>query len=306
MKRQLLIFGLMFFTLFFSGCKKEEKTQELAQGVFIKLSTETIGQMDSYKMCRYNIEVDQSGKVTFFADNFYEWLGDEPCPVVETRITTDELTELKRLIEENKIYNMREDIGNKDIKEGDNLQLTVYTNKGEHVTGGFNPSNRAFLTVYDYIMNCVREEFYSYKLQVMNIQSSSIIPTSERGIKIRDDNQAEFLNNNMIAGMSVVYVDEVGNVYPTGIDENATYPEDSNNFRVVIYFDDEGTMLINNKTMGLSEEVTETYYLYINGTYETTIFVDGNISDGQLMIVNSFTEDAAYEYMEYLENSTHY
>lgn len=306
MKQQLLILYLVFITLFLSGCKKENETQELAQGVFIKLSTETIGQMDSHKMCRYNIEVDQNGKVTFSADNFYEWLDEEPCPIVETSITSEEVTELKRLIEENKVYNMRSDIGNKDIEEGDKLQLTVYTDKGEHVTGGVNPSNRAFLTVYEYIINCVREEFYSYKLQVMNIQTSSIIPVSERGLKIRDENQAEFLNNNMIVGMAVVYVDELGNVYPTGTEENASYPEDSYDFRVVIFFDDEGTKLINNETMGLSEEVTETYYLYINGKYETTIFVDSNITDGQLMLVNSFSEEAAYEYMQYLEESTQY
>lgn len=288
MKRSIKLLMLLFvFSL--TACGRRTQP-ELAEDVFIKLSTNSVGVMESYKMCTMNIEIHQNGTVRIYADGFYKWLSDEECPVCMTQITSEETDELKGLIAEYDLYNMREDVGNKDSMDGDKKYLTLYTVDGEHTVGGLNPSNRAFLKIFDYINALVREELYTYKLRVYEMQEQGCADMKRRGVKLTDNHDDIVLTGEMIDSYEILQA-EAEDELSTVLD--AAYGEEQEYYVIAMHLNDEGTEIIAERTVGCNEKSPEVYYLYKDDTYVTTICVDYQIIDGVLYLSDIYSKEDA-------------
>lgn len=291
----LVVFVLVCMT----GCG-EEKQPELADGKFIKLSNTPMGEMSIIDIYTLNIEVHQDKTVIIYADDFDKWLGEGECPIVKTSITDDEINELKQLIADNDLYNMREDIGNKNVKDGDKKSLTLYTVNGGHTSGGMNPSNRKFLKIYDYLYELVREEVYSYKLDISDLQEDGASSMNNQGIRITDylDNIVltdEYIDEIRIASYSEqpqVIPDEDSASETDAFSNEDTEDEAEEKYCVAIVLNAEGTELMCNLTLGC-EEKPGLYYLYLHGTYRNAISVGYNITDGIIYLNEAYTREQA-------------
>lgn len=298
MKRFMRLLPIFLFMFILTACGKS-KQPELSDGAFIKLSTKPVGELEVYNFYTVNVEIYQDGAVKIYADDFKKWMGEEECPVSTTQVTQEEVEELKRLIEENNLYNMREDVGNKDSMDGDRKYLTLYTVDGEHVSGGLNPSNRAFNKIYDYINDIVREELYNYKLEISEIQEQGYIRWQNMGIDITNEQDNVVLSEDSIDRLETVYIEiaeedekqESGQQVST--DMEASLEDADGQYKVAVYLNEEGAAAIMEQTAGCSDKSPQIYYLYINDVYETTIYVDYQIVDGILYLSDTYTKEEA-------------
>lgn len=271
-KRIILSILIAFMCMCMIACTRDRQP-ELADGKFIKLSSATLGLAEDTELYTTNIEVYQDGTVVIYADNFDTWLSDEECPVTTTMITTEEVDELKRLIKEEDLYNLREDVGDKFTDDGSETCLTLFTVEGEHSSGGVNPSNRRYLRIYDYIYELVREETYTYKLSIAAMQEEGSYYLNNSGIMLTDNQDNVLIDYEKIDSFSMVAVDE-------------------DNYNVVILLTPEGSEQINSFTVDCDKS-PEILLLYLDGVYKEAISIDYNIIDGVIYFNETYTKEQA-------------
>ncbi len=286
MKKAILTLCMLVLCITLTSCKKEEFT--FSNNEIVMLSTTPVGGVETYEMYTINIKIYADGRVMVYADNFNRWLGKDEIPVEEFTLSPAIVENIKRKLLEENIPYLRENVGNKDNIEGTRRTITVYGTNGEHTVGGISPSNREFIRAYDYVYECVRENVFIYSSQIADIQKEGYIAFQNRNVKITDELDDIILSDEYINN---VFFEEMPAKEEDNNEGNLTTEATEKLYSVVLEFNTEATEYLNKLTAECDEEAIN-LKLHINDTYETTVMIDYNITDGKIYFNNYTLENA--------------
>lgn len=265
-KEIVCMVSIVCLILSLTGCgKKEDET--LADGMFLMVSSKVIGEdVETYEMYTLHAEISDNGNVRIYADDFNRWVPKDACPEVSMQLTMDQIQKIKDIIEEIDLYHMRRNIGNRDLKEGEYKELTLYTMQGEHVSGGMNPSNRDFTKLYDYVEGLIREEEYRYRTRISDMQKKAIATEQKKGVFVTDSQDGELVSK-----------EEMNDVYVTCGPEHSRYEEGATadikepvNYYVTFLMSDSGAKKMQEDTKGCTPENVMYYKVYKDNAYAFT------------------------------------
>ncbi len=294
------ILCLLSMLFLLSACGNQEA--ELADDIFLKVTSTAKGEgVETYEMYTLNLEIHQDGTVRCYADDFNRWLSTEECPEDTIKLTQEQIVQIQAYMDEVDLYHMRENIGNRDLKEGEYKSLTVYTTDGEHTSGGLNPSNQEFLKVYDYVENLTREMTYSYRAKIRDLQKKGLAYQQAKGITITDAQENE-----------IVTTDSINDVYVTFGDAHERYEQTmtdaerkSDLYYVTIKLSDDMAEQMELDTAGCTPDLPEYYKLYENETYTLTFGIQQQIKNGELYVYETTDAAEAKSMAEQFRNSVY-
>ncbi len=306
-KARFIIF--FWFLILLTACSGKKKMPDFAEGTIVSLSFTPVNVNSDATTYTMNIEVNQSGELIIYADGFSKWYGKDEPEVIHLNITLDKVEEIKNLIEEEDLYNLHKDVGNKDNMEGIKKSLTVYTVEGEYTVYGLNPSNRSFNRVYDYIYDLELEELASYTTRINSIQTNGL--KNDIGIVITDVNDEIIFTKEDI--YDVYYVDR--DVYEEATKTDAVYdennfreetatPEDAEanpNCRVVIELKDEAKEILNQNFTITNRKDYVTYNVYNDNELILFMMVKKNTDDGKIYSSKDYSVEEAEKLTEILK-----
>ncbi len=261
----VLIFCLLFLL---GGCKEKEKEFVPGDKELIHLTSTPKGGVETYQIYTTNIKIFVDGTVIIYASDFVRWLGDGDIPQTVFTISPEEVEQIKQIIVDGNLYNLREDVGNKDGIDGVIKKMTIYGQAGTHTTGGISVSNRQFVRAYDTIESIVREELFIYTGEINSIQLKGYERFVTRSVEILDREGGPLLDHTYINDV-YTYVEELdsGNVYYT-----------------VIEFNTYGVDILKEFTAWASEEEIIAVSIHVNGSFEKAVAITTPISNGKMYI----------------------
>jgi len=168
----MLLMGVITLALL-AGCSLSRQNINFSDGVFLKLTYSPAGERPVYEMFRTHAEFSSDGTVRFYCDGFGKEFTEE-YPEETIRLSKEDIDEIKDAIRKNDILSLRDDISSNSL-DGDYYYLTVYTDKGEHRTGGLNVSNKRFLAVKDLVWDMVESEILLLRTLISDIQERGYI-----------------------------------------------------------------------------------------------------------------------------------
>ena len=266
-----VILGLAFCLI---GCKEEKKQLTFGDNQLVLLTSTPKGQSETYQMYTMNIMIYANGTVEIYASDFARWFGYEEIPVSTIYLTDEEIQEIKDIIVAQDIYNLRENVGNKDGISGTDKYITVYSATDSHTTGGTSVSNRQFVRAYDGIYEYVREECFNYIGQIEKTQIDGYNAYQSRSVYIADD-----VDNHVFSGS------DINNVY---VDQDKVA---EGQYYVVIELDSYSQEKLTQLSMNAEDNIV-ILTLYINDTMKSKITIDSFIGDGKLYIECGTIQDA--------------
>lgn len=276
MKRYIAVVLMLCLTLMFGGCKEKSKEFVAGDNELILLTSTPKGGVETYEIYTTNIMIYVDGTVKIYASDFVRWFGAEDIPEMTLQLTPEEIEEIKGLIIAEDLYNLREDVGNKDGISGTVKYMTIYSANGTNKTGGISVSNRQFVRAYDRIENLVREELYIYTNEIDETQYTGHINFNNRNIAIQDR-----------AGNTILDNEYVNDVY--------AYSEETTEgmkYYTVIEYNDYGGEILTKATMGANSESPVVLSLHINNYFETSVAVYETPYENKLYILQNTQEDA--------------
>ncbi|MBE5954153.1 MAG: hypothetical protein E7257_08370 [Lachnospiraceae bacterium] len=278
MKKYVLISFILCALLMLGGCGEKEKTFVAGENELIHLTSTPMGGVETYEIYTTNIMIYVDGTVKIYASDFVKWLGkEEDIPEITLNITPEQIEEIKQLIVENDLYNLRENVGNKDGISGTLKQMTIYAVDGTNTTGGVSVSNRQFTRSYDRIENLVREDLFLYQSEINKIQYQGYIEFINRRVEFMDRGN-ECLFNHQDINDVYAHTEEIS-------DEEKVY-------YVIVEFNQHGGELLRELSDSATADNTEILTLYLSGNYETQITITGPLNDYKLHIPQASEEDA--------------
>lgn len=293
-KRNKWFILLGFCMLLFTACGK--KPEKLSAGVFLKISTAPVGDVvEDYERFQINLEVYQDGRVDCYADGFEKWLGDDLCPTKTLHFSSEEIARIQEIITQEDFLHMRNNVGNRDIKEGERKVITIYTTQGEHVSGGIAISNRSFLKLYDYVQELARDSLFAYKNEVTEIQRKGAKRESKKGIHITDMQEKDLVGRNEIEKISLTYGDDHKPVPQTKLDGEYVY-------YVTLTLTEDGAKTMAGKTKSCTADNPIYYKVFENENYLYTFGVEASIEQ-EMHIYETTDLDEARERLEQYQSS---
>ncbi len=267
-KRYCTLVLILCLLLLLGGCKEKEKEFVPGDKELIHLTSTPKGGVETYQIYTTNIKIFVDGTVIIYASDFVRWLGDGDIPQTVFTITPDEVEQIKQIIVDGNLYNLREDVGNKDGIDGVIKKMTIYAESGTHTTGGISVSNRQFVRAYDAIENIVREELFIYTGEINATQLKGHEKFVNRSVEILDREGGPLLDHTYINDV-YTFVEEL---------------DDGNNYYTVIEFNTYGLDILKELTAWASDEETITVSIHVNGSFEKTVAITAPISDGKMYI----------------------
>ncbi len=278
MKKYFLLSFILCILFMLGGCGEKRKTFVAGEGELIHLTSTPKGDVESYQIYTTNIMIYLDGTVKIYASDFVKWFGKEDeIPELTLSITPEEIEEIKQLIVDNDLYNLRENVGNKDGISGTIKQMTIYAADGTNTTGGVSVSNRQFTRSYDRIENLVREDLFLYQSEINKIQYQGYIEFINRRVEFMDRSNKCLFSHQDINDV-YAYTEEISE------EEKAYY--------VIVEFNQQGGELLRKLSAYATVDNTEILTLYLSGNYETQITITGPINDYKLYIPQASEEDA--------------
>lgn len=282
-----------------AGCGKKEKTT-LADGVFLKLSSTAKGEgVETAEMYTLHAEISQNGQVRIYADNFNRWISTDPCPEETMQLSADVIQEIKARIKESDLYHMRKNIGNRDLKDGEYKELTVYTTDGEHASGGFNPSNREFLNVFDYVEDQIRETEYMLRAKITRMQKQGLEAEKNKNVTIADAQDQMLVPKDAINDVYVTCGENREKVDMTATPE--AKPE--TNYYVTLLLADAGAETMRMDTEECTTENVSYYKIYKDNAYAFTFCVQEPITGDEICVYETMDAEEAVKLAQELRDS---
>ncbi len=276
MKKHFLLILMLGLILVMGGCKDKNKEFVAGDKELIHLTSTPRGGVETYQIYTTNIMIYVDGTVKIYASDFVRWFGKEDIPELTVKLTQEEIQEIKDLIISEDLYNLRENVGNKDNIEGVIKHMTVYAADGSNTTGGISVSNRQFVRAYERIESMVREELYIYQAEIADVQYKGFVNYSNRNVQIMDREGFVILSQDNIENLEVVSEKTV----------------ETETFYVVLTFNEKGGDIIRDATMKATAEDPVVFSLSINGVFETNISVREALYEDKLYISRGTEEEA--------------
>lgn len=300
-RRRICIYliGMSLLVCCLTGCGKKD-TVELADGVFLTMSSTVKGEgVETYEMYTLHADVSQDGQVRIYADNFNRWISSDPCPEKTIQLSADVIQELKDRIDESDLYHMRKNIGNRDLKEGEYKELTLYTTEGTHVSGGLNPSYREFRNIYDYIDDQLRETIYLYRAEIAQMQKQGLAVEKNKNIYITDMQEQTLVPKEDINDVYVTY-----GAKHERFDTTATpdaLPE--TNYYVTLLLADAGKNVMEKDTTECTVDNPSYYKIYQDNAYLFTFTVQEQVLRDEMYIYETTDAESAVQMAQKMRNS---
>ncbi len=276
MKRILLLSFIFCALMSLTGCGDKEKVFVAGDNELIHLTSTPRGGVETYEIYTTNIMIYVDGTVKIYASDFVRWFGEGEIPEFTFYVSKEEVEAIKQLIVDNNLYNLREDVGNKDGISGTVKQITVYGTEGTNTTGGISVSNRQFTRSYDGVEAIVREELFLYQTEIKDIQYKGFVEFSNRRVELVDRTGACVLNDEVINDV-YAHTEELGN-------QNAYY--------VIMEFNQQGGESLKEITYWASKEDIVVLSLHLNGDFETKISINAPLLDYKLYIPQESEDEA--------------
>ncbi len=276
MKKYILLGFILCAMLMLGGCGEKEKVFVAGENELIHLACTPRGGVETYEIYTTNIMIYVDGTVKIYASDFVKWFGDNEIPEFTFSISMEEVEEIKQLIVENDLYNLREDVGNKDGISGNVKHMTIYAADGTNTTGGISVSNRQFTRGYDGIENIIREELFLYQTEIKDIQYKGFVVYSNRRVELIDR-----------TGQCVLDHKTINDVYAHTedlVEQKAYY--------VIVEFNQDGGEILKDITYWATKEDMVVLSLHLNGDFETKISINGPLVEYKLYIPQESEEEA--------------
>lgn len=295
----IYLIGISLLVGCLTGCGKKENI-ELAEDVFLTISSTAKGEgVETYEMYTLHADISQNGQVRIYADNFNRWISENPCPEKNIQLSADVIQEIKDRIDESDLYHMRKNIGNRDLKEGEYKELTLYTTEGIHVSGGMNPSYREFRNIYDYIDDQLRETIYLYRAQIAQMQKQGLVAEKNKNIYITDMQE-----------QTIVPEEDINDVYVTYGAKHERFDVDATpdalpetNYYVTLLLADAGKDVMRKDTEQCMADNPSYYKIYQNNAYLFTFTVQEQALADELYIYETTDAESAVQMAQKMRNS---
>ena len=295
----IYLIGISLLVGCLTGCGKKENVK-LAEDVFLTISSTAKGEgVETYEMYTLHADISQNGQVRIYADNFNRWISEDPGPEKNIQLSADVIQEIKDRIDESDLYHMRKNIGNRDLKEGEYKELTLYMTEGTHVSGGMNPSYREFRNIYDYIDDQLRETIYLYRAQIAQMQKQGLAAEKNKNIYITDMQE-----------QTIVPKEDINDVYVTYGAKHERFDADATpdalpetNYYVTLLLADAGKDVMRKDTEQCMADNPSYYKIYQNNAYLFTFTVQEQVLTDELYIYETTDAESAVQMAQKMRNS---
>ncbi len=265
------------FAFLLVGCKDKNKKFVVGDNELIMLSFTPKGGVETYQVYTTNIMIYTDGTVKVYASDFIRWFGDEEIPELTLSLDKDKIEEIIQIIKDEDLYNLRENVGNKDGIDGLIRQMTIYSANGTNTTGGISVSNRQFVRAYEKIESMVREDLYLYNGAINEIQYEGYLEFNNRNVQLLDKQGKVILDHELI----------------NNVDYGTEEASDKILYYTVVEFNQDGEEILYEISVKANEEEPVFLTLMINDKYETEIIIDRIIHDNKLYIYQISEENAS-------------
>ncbi len=204
MKKIYTVFLSVLICLFFTSCGIKSNAPEFADEMFVKLSYTPVDIRSEEYIYTMNIEIYQDMSACIYADDFIKWYGEDEPERVWITLSEQDIKDIKKCINDNKLYEIQRDVGNKDDIAGVRKSITVYTKDSEYSISGLSPSNKNFNAVYDLITDKVRTKVTNYTDGIEEIQKKG--KADDVGIYITNETDSIVFGKTDITD---IYVEEL-------------------------------------------------------------------------------------------------
>lgn len=85
-------------------------------------------------------------------------VGDD-APTIKKKISSNDVKEVKKVIEENHFFSIPKDVTDYDVMDGEGSKITVYKKDKKRKVGGENSSNKQYNAIEEIIFNQVKDEY---------------------------------------------------------------------------------------------------------------------------------------------------
>ncbi len=283
----LIIYVMLAISL--TSCVGKDSYPAFSDGLFVKISYTPVNVNEDETTFTVNVEILQDGTMYIYADNFVKWYGENEPDRMKLKLSDEEVEDVKKSIIREGLFDMHNDVGNKDITEGIRKEIIIYTAEGEYSIYGINPSNRSFNKVYEQIYGLRREELVTYVDKINEIQETGsrndvgIYLTNQSGNKI-------FLKEDI----ENIYSEEY---YPEGEEEPKT--------RIVFVLNDEAQAILDDAGAYTDKKKQISYKMYNDNKYIFDVIVnesdDGCFLFADVLYDEKELEDVIKELNEGLE-----
>lgn len=285
--KKILFINLMFILIVLCSCGKNDDTPDFAEdGILVKLSSTPKDIEEAAYTYTTNIEVYNDGTVKIYADSFEKWYGEAEPETVELKIADSDIEEIKRVIIDEDLYHLHENVGNKDDISGVEKTLTVYTIAGKYSVHGISPSNVKFNKVYDYIYGLKRDELTSYIVNINDIQKNG--SENDTGLIILDGNGNVLFENLDIKSIKIQDISSV--VYENEEAEDDSGMEEVPMYKIVFELSEDKYERLYELTKDADSRNYITFNLYVDNTFYMILYADTPIQDGKICSNNDYTK----------------
>lgn len=152
-------FFVFIFILLLVACSREMNFQ--TEGAFVILTIQQAGPDDFRNMFSKNYALDREGILTLYAQGDDRLKVGEDAPVFSKQLTKEEIEEIQKLIQKNRIWQLEEELSNEYSVDGSFIYITIKQTEQAKTVGGLNPDDPGFLEVVDFITGLVNDKEYS-------------------------------------------------------------------------------------------------------------------------------------------------
>src|SRR5699024_8892986 len=129
------------FLLFIFGCNSDYNYE--SEGPFITVTSASAGEIEINEHFDVNYSVYENGDIHLYSSESDDpYIGND-APVFKTKISNEEVDQIKHLLEKYKFHKMKDDIS-VDSEDGSFLYVTVYLEDEAKEVGGLNPDDEQF------------------------------------------------------------------------------------------------------------------------------------------------------------------
>lgn len=151
-KRYCLIFS--FFIILLVGCSKPY--EYTADGPFVTASKSPAGPDDFRNLISTHVAIHEDGTLILSEDENNQ----TDQPTLEAQLNTEDIKQLKEIIEEEKFRKLGEDISS-SAEDGERYHVTVNFADDSKKVKGWNPDNEQFNTIHEHIFSLIDNDDYA-------------------------------------------------------------------------------------------------------------------------------------------------
>jgi len=142
-----------------------EEMERLDEVFFVKLNRYLAAAGTYLDHFPKNITISNDGNITVYTEEVINSIGKiemevgQDAPVIEKKISPEEVEEIKEVMKKNKFHSLPYDVTDYGVDDGSGSRITLYQDGKIRSVGGYNSNNEQYKAIEKVIFDHVKDEY---------------------------------------------------------------------------------------------------------------------------------------------------